>query len=689
MGREARRLPGNVVVRRPRRRSETVAVQTRGRRSFTPRPWMVPAAFAVAIAFGGLLLSLPITSESGEWTNGWDAVFTSASAVCVTGLSRFDTSEHFNFLGELVIALLIQIGGLGVTMYAGMLMLLVGGQFGLRGREFFGIELMGVTERDVRQLLRRAAAFTIVVEAATFLLLLPWSLAEWGVASGTWHAFFHAISAFNNAGFDLMGGGRGFTGQIEDPYPITVMGVSAFLGSLSFITAFDLRHRPRRWTLDTKLVVVGMVVLQVAGMIMFLVAEVQPGHVLEDLGAIDLLANSFFLTANRTTGMATVDMGAMQDANVVVLLVLMFIGASSTSTAGGIKMGAFMVSVVVVLSAIRGHHRAQAFGHENPAGDRAARDRGDAPWLPHVVCRAVVRRADRRPALPADAVRGDVGARERRLVARLDRRALDGRRYGDRGADVPRAARAAGGRPLYSRPSAGTLPLFLRPSTDRLAERSARGEERTMQIAVLGLGRFGSQLTESLAGLGHEVLAIDLNDSLVQRVAPHCAKAAVADITDEQALRDLGAGAVEAAVVATGHLESSVLAVMNVQSLEVPSVYAKASTPLHARILERIGVRRVVQPEREGGERFAHLIRVQGARDYLSLSADYGIGVYPAPPHLEGKPLRVLDSENTTRRLLMVVRGNEVELNPVRDRPIAKGDGLVFAGKDNDLARSF
>ena len=208
-----------------------------------------------------------------------------------------------------------------------------------------------------------------------------------------------------------------------------------------------------------------------------------------------------------------------------------------------------------------------------------------------------------------------------------------------------------------------------------------------MQIAVLGLGRFGSQLVRSLGPLGHEVLAIDLNESRVQRAAPVCAKAAVADMTDELALRDLGVGNVDAAVVATGILEASVLATMNLQSLGVPAVYAKASNELHASILERIGVRRVVQPEREGGERFAHLLRVQGARDYLSLSADYGIGIYPAPPHLQGQPLSVLDSDETTRRLLIVVRDGEVELNPVRDRTIGEGDALVFAGRDEDLAR--
>ena len=327
---------------------------------------MVPVAFAFVIAIGALLLSLPIASESGDWTNGWDALFTSTSAISVTGLTRFDTADHFNFFGELIVAALIQVGGLGVTMYAGMLILLVGGQFGLRGRDFFGIELMGVAERDVRRLLRRVALFAVVIETSTFLLLIPWSLTKWDPGPAIWRSFFHSLSAFNNAGFDLMGGGRGFTGQIDEPYPIIVMGVAAFLGSLSFITVFDLRSRPRSWTLDTRLVVIGMFSLLAVGMLVFMLAEVQGGRVLDGRNPVEVLANAFFLAVNRTTGMTTVDIGALQDANVVLLLMLMFIGGASTSVAGGIKIGAFMVAVVVVASALRGRHRAQVFGREIP-----------------------------------------------------------------------------------------------------------------------------------------------------------------------------------------------------------------------------------------------------------------------------------------------------------------------------------
>lgn len=208
-----------------------------------------------------------------------------------------------------------------------------------------------------------------------------------------------------------------------------------------------------------------------------------------------------------------------------------------------------------------------------------------------------------------------------------------------------------------------------------------------MQVAVLGLGRFGTQLAESLAEEGHEVLAIDLSEGEVQAIAERVTKAAIADITDEQALRDLGVGNMDAGVVATAFIEASVLAAMNLQLLGVPAVYAKARSQRHATMLRRIGVQRVVEPEKEGGLRFAHLLRLRQAKDYLSLSREYGIAVYEPPPRLYGTTLDQLDEDSTTRRLLMLVRDDEVQVNPVRSETIKANDLLIFSGADEDLAK--
>jgi trk system potassium uptake protein TrkA len=208
-----------------------------------------------------------------------------------------------------------------------------------------------------------------------------------------------------------------------------------------------------------------------------------------------------------------------------------------------------------------------------------------------------------------------------------------------------------------------------------------------MQVAVLGLGRFGTQLAESLSSEGHDVLAIDISENEVQRIANTVTKAAIADITDEQALRDLGVGNMDVGVVSTAVLEASVLAAMNLQSLGVPAVFAKARSERHATMLRRIGVQRVVEPEKEGGLRFAHLLRLRQAKDYLSLTSDYGIAVYEPPPRLYGTTLDRLDEGASTRRLLMLVRDDEVQLNPVRSQTIKANDLLIFSGADEDLAK--
>ena len=207
-----------------------------------------------------------------------------------------------------------------------------------------------------------------------------------------------------------------------------------------------------------------------------------------------------------------------------------------------------------------------------------------------------------------------------------------------------------------------------------------------MQIAVLGLGRFGTELVHTLAQEGHEVLAVDSNEVEVSQVASVAARAAIADIRDEGALRELSVGAMDVAIVATAVLEASVLATMNLQSLGVPAVYCKARSDRHATILRRLGAQRVVQPEKEGGERFAHLLRVASARDYLPLTTAFGIGAYTPPERLVGKALSELEDVGT-RRLLVVVRGDEAQLNPVRSQAIEAEDILVFAGADEDLAQ--
>lgn len=363
--------PGDIVLRRSRPEPERVRPRRQLRLRIKPRSWMVLFVFAAVMVVGGAVLSLPVSSANGEGLPFLEALFTAVSAVSVTGLTRFDTAETFSNFGEAVTLLLFQIGGLGVTMYAGVLIVLAGQRLGMRGRAFFGLELVtaGVEAAGAAVLLRRVMIYMAAVELSTFILLLPWFLMEQpgdiGAGRAVFLSLYHAISAFNNAGFDLMGGSASFTAQPHQAWPLLVMGAAGFLGSLSFLTVFNLRRRTRRWTLDTRMVIVGMVALLVLCVVFLLVAESERLFSGQSLGS--KLSNSIFLSANRTTGMTSVPLDEASADTSLFLIIMMFIGGASTSTASGIKIGSFMVVVFGVTSALVGSSRVVAFGREIPA----------------------------------------------------------------------------------------------------------------------------------------------------------------------------------------------------------------------------------------------------------------------------------------------------------------------------------
>lgn len=210
-----------------------------------------------------------------------------------------------------------------------------------------------------------------------------------------------------------------------------------------------------------------------------------------------------------------------------------------------------------------------------------------------------------------------------------------------------------------------------------------------MQVAVLGLGRFGSHLAEALDDLGHEVLAIDLDEGNVHELAPRVTDARIADITDIDALRALSLREVDVAVVATADLEASVLAMMNLKQLDVEVVYAKASSDRHQRILRLLGAKRVIRPERDGAERFAHMIQVASASDFLPLTPNYGIGVFPIPATWVGQTIEWAMEQTGDRRLIALVREDEVTINPLTSEQIRVGDRMVFSALDQQLGEPF
>lgn len=208
------------------------------------------------------------------------------------------------------------------------------------------------------------------------------------------------------------------------------------------------------------------------------------------------------------------------------------------------------------------------------------------------------------------------------------------------------------------------------------------------QVVVIGLGRFGASVARELEALGHEVLATDIGEAAVNELAPDVTHAVQVDATSPGALASIGAGDVSTAVVAiTGHVEASIMATMALQDLGVRTI-AKAGSPLHARILERLGADRVVSPEQEAGVQLAHTFNIPGVVDYLVVAPRFGIARLVPPPGYLGRSLRDLDLPGRLQLTPVALsRKGKVVVNPSRDEILRDGDEIVLVGRDESFVR--
>jgi trk system potassium uptake protein TrkH len=365
--------PGDqrVRVELTKPRDYHVAPPRRVRRPPPPPALVLVAGFAILIAIGAAILTLPISSASGEWTSPIDALFTSTSAVCVTGLVVFDTGTYWSPFGHAVIFLLIQTGGFGfMTGSTLLLFLLIGRRTGLRDRVVVqastGVPDLG----SVTDLVRRVAVFTLICEGVGAVLLTGAFLARsHDVVESAWWGVFHAVSAFNNAGFDLMGGFQSLHAFADDPFVLAPIGVLIVLGGLGFAIVGDVAGK-RRWqrlALETKIVLLTTIALLFGGAAVIGMFEWSNPATLGAMPEAQRPLNALFESATlRTAGFSAIDTGALTEASLFVVMALMFIGGASGSTAGGIKVNTFSILLVAIISTARGRPSAEAFGRRIP-----------------------------------------------------------------------------------------------------------------------------------------------------------------------------------------------------------------------------------------------------------------------------------------------------------------------------------
>jgi trk system potassium uptake protein TrkH len=352
----------------PNREEPIVAFRTR-RRSWSPAQLIV-LSFAAAVAAGTVVLRLPIAHAPGADISWLEALFTATSAVCVTGLVVVDTGRDFSPLGQAIIAILIQMGGLGILTVGTLLALVTGRRLGFRERMNVQTQLSSLQVGGVVRLVRRIVVVVLGVELAGALLLYPRMAVADGWGPGAWQAVFHSVSAFNNAGFSLYP--DSLTRYVGDPLVNGVILILITLGGLGFVVVVNLISR--HWqaqraplSLHTKIALSATAVLIGVATVLLLALEWTNPRTLGGLpGPVRVMATLFQAITPRTAGFNTVDYAEMQQATLLVTILLMFIGGNPGSTAGGIKTVTFFVLVGSAWSLSRGRGELQLFNRRVP-----------------------------------------------------------------------------------------------------------------------------------------------------------------------------------------------------------------------------------------------------------------------------------------------------------------------------------
>ena len=324
-----------------------------------PPARIIALGFALAILLGAALLKLPISVRDTATVSWTDALFTSTSAVCVTGLIAVDTADTFTPFGQAVVAGLIQVGGLGVTSIGMGLALAAGRRINFKGRSLVREALNVDTFEGMVRLVRAVLFMTLCFELAGVICSFPVFIQDFPPLHALWISIFHSIAAFNNSGFDILGGLRNLIPYHDNVWLNLVTCGLIIFGGIGFLVVLDVikcRFHFRKFTLHTKVVLTTTAVLLAAGTVLLQLTD-----------GIGWLAAFFHSTSARTAGFSTVSMGDLSDAGLFVLIILMFIGASPGSTGGGIKTTTFFVLMQEV-RCIFSKRRPGAFHRRLPEG---------------------------------------------------------------------------------------------------------------------------------------------------------------------------------------------------------------------------------------------------------------------------------------------------------------------------------
>lgn len=330
-------------------------------------PWrFIVLSFLFIILTGAFFLMLPISSKSGKFTDPLTALFTATSATCVTGLVVVDTGTYWSLFGQIVILVLIQLGGISYMTLLSFLALLLRRQVFLHERIILQESLNTWSIRGVVRLARLVFFTVISFEGIGALLLFLVFKNNYSLLTSIKFGIFHSISAFCNAGFDLLGGFRSFTGYVDNPLLVFTVTFLIIFGGIGFIVIHDLRSNLFNWkklTLHSKLAIVVTLILIISGMVVIGILEWKNPNTLGNLSIKGKLLGAYFQSVTpRTAGFSTINIGGMHPETLLFVVLFMFIGASPGGTGGGIKTVTFAVLLYAVRATLMGYENVEIFG---------------------------------------------------------------------------------------------------------------------------------------------------------------------------------------------------------------------------------------------------------------------------------------------------------------------------------------
>ncbi|MBA4531355.1 TrkH family potassium uptake protein [Brevibacillus halotolerans] len=320
-------------------------------------PKVLVLGFALIIAIGAILLTLPLATNDGQGLSLINAVFTSTSATCVTGLVVTDTGTTFTLFGQLVILALIQVGGLGFMTLATFFALLMGKKISLQQRLLLQESLNQISIEGVVRLAKMLLIFTGLIELTGGILLTLRFAFDMPFAKALYYGMFHSISNFNNAGFDLMGEFSSLTKYVSDPIVNITVCLLIILGGIGFIVMAEVYgyRDTKRLSLHTKVVLTTTAILIILGTLAIFILEFTNPKTLQPLSPVGKFFGALYQSVTaRTAGSNTISIGDMHQSSLFFMIVLMFIGASPGSTGGGIKTTTFATLLGAVWAQIKG-----------------------------------------------------------------------------------------------------------------------------------------------------------------------------------------------------------------------------------------------------------------------------------------------------------------------------------------------